>query len=57
MADRPYMAMNGVARTYWAEILDLRLPVEDERGKPVKVRRKKLLRTVTSSPQARRAAS
>jgi hypothetical protein len=51
------MAMNGVARAYWAEILDIRLPVEDKRGKPVKVRRKKLLRTVTSSPQLRRPAS
>ena len=55
MTERPYMALNGVARSYWAEVFDLRLPVEDERGKPVKVRRKKLLRTVTPSP--RRAAS
>jgi hypothetical protein len=51
------MARNGVARVYWAEILDLRLPVEDGRGKPMKVRRKKLLRTVSLSPRARRATS
>jgi hypothetical protein len=51
------MAINGVARAYWAEILDLRIPPDDDRGKPVKVRRKKLLRTVSSSPQARRAGS
>jgi hypothetical protein len=48
------MAVNGVARAYWAEMLDLRLPVEPEREKRPSVRRKKLLRTRTLSPRPRR---
>jgi hypothetical protein len=46
--------VNGVARTYWAEMLDLRLPVEPEREKRRSARRKKLLRTRTLTPRPRR---
>jgi hypothetical protein len=49
------MAVNGVARTYWEEILDLRVPVEPEREKRVKVRRKKLLRTTAAASSLRPA--
>jgi hypothetical protein len=49
--------MNGVARAYWTEILDLRVPVEDERRKPARIRCKKLLRAVNLSPAPRRSAS
>jgi hypothetical protein len=51
------MALNGVARAYWSEMLDIRAPVEDVREKRSMTRRKKLLRVRTSAtPRPRTAA-
>jgi hypothetical protein len=47
--------VNGVARAYWAEMLDLRLAVEPEREKRPSARRKKLLRTRTLASRPRRS--
>lgn len=55
MADTTGMAMNGVARAYWDEVLDLRVPVVQEREKRVKARPRKLLRTRTLAAGPRRA--
>lgn len=50
------MAVNGVARAYWAEMLDLRVPLELEREKRPTVRRKKVLRVRTVAARPRRTA-
>jgi hypothetical protein len=43
--------MNGLAREYWSEVYDLRTPVEDDREKRSKSRRKKLVRQLTRRPE------
>ena len=43
--------VNGLAREYWSEVYDLRTPVEDDREKRSRVRRKKLVRQVTRRPE------
>lgn len=43
--------MNGLAREYWSEVYDLRTPVEDDREKRSKSRRKKLVRQITRRPE------
>jgi hypothetical protein len=55
MADTTGMAMNGVARAYWDEVLDLRVPIVQEREKRAKARPRKLLRTRTLAAGPRRA--
>jgi hypothetical protein len=50
-------ATNGVARAYWSEMLDIRLPVEDAREKRVVTRRKKLLRVRTAAAPRPRATA
>jgi hypothetical protein len=51
------MALNGVARAYWSEMLDIRTPVEDVREKRSVTRRKKMLRVrPAAAPRPRTAA-
>jgi hypothetical protein len=51
------MATNGVARAFWSEMLDIRLPVEDPREKRVVTRRKKMLRVRTAAAPRPRATA
>jgi hypothetical protein len=49
--------MNGVARAYWSEMLDVRSPVEDVREKRSVPRRKKALRLRPAAPPRPRPAA
>jgi hypothetical protein len=46
--------MNGVAREFWAEVYDLRLPVEERRERPVRTRHAKAQRLVLTRRPDRR---
>jgi hypothetical protein len=49
------MGMNGVARAFWKEVLDLHAPVEDPRGDRAseRSRRKKVRQVLTRRPTSR----
>ena len=50
--------MNGVAKQFWAEVMDLRSPVDDDGGRARRVKgRKKITRRVASKPAAKPTAS
>ena len=38
------MSGNGVAKEFWSEVMDLKAPVDDDRGGRRQVRRKKQVR-------------
>ena len=38
------MSGNGVAKEFWSEVMDLKAPVEDDRGGRRQIRRKKQVR-------------